>query len=461
MSYRLAIAAAALCALVVPTQAAPQDDLSALRTEFEQKFKALQGDYEARLKALESRVQSAEAKAQSAEATAQSVERTASAAPPAVPSAFNPQLSLILQGAYLDRAGGERPISGFFPAGGHAHAERGFTLDHTELVMSANIDPYSRGLVTLAVADEEVEVEEAWFQTLRLGHGLTVKGGRFFSGIGYQNEKHPHAWDFADNNLMYSVLFGESLKQDGLQARWLAPTELFLELGAEVAKGQFFPGSDGGADKNGAAAWAAFAHVGGDVGVSHAWRAGVSYLRASPRQREAFLDDLNDFEALSLFSGTSKAWLADFVWKWSPDGNPRQRNFIFAAEYFDRDEDGELLCEDATADGGACSGLTDRYASAQSGGYAQAVYQFMPRWRIGTRYDRLSAGSVDFGANGALLGSTDYDPSRWSVMTDYSPSEFSRFRLQFARDKSVQGDPDNQVILQYIMSIGPHGAHKF
>ena len=461
MSNRMAIAAAALCALVAPTQAAPQDDVAALRAEFEQKFKALQGDYEARLKALESRVQRAETKAQSAEATAQSVEQTASAAPPAVPSAFNPEISLILQGAYLDRAGGERPITGFLPAGGHAHAERGFTLDHTELVMSANIDPYSRGLVTLALADEEVEVEEAWFQTLRLGHGLTVKGGRFFSGIGYQNEKHPHAWDFADNNLMYSVLFGESLKQDGLQVRWLAPTELFLELGAEVAKGQFFPGSDGGADKNGADAWAAFAHVGGDVGASHAWRAGVSYVRASPREREAFLDDLNDFEALSLFSGTSKAWLADFVWKWSPDGNPRQRNFIFTAEYFDRDEDGDLLCEDATADGGACTGLTDRYASAQSGGYAQAVYQFMPRWRIGTRYDRLSAGSVDFGANGAFLGSTDYDPSRWSLMTDYSPSEYSRFRLQFARDKSVQGDPDNQVILQYIMSIGPHGAHKF
>jgi hypothetical protein len=46
-------------------------------------------------------------------------------------------------------------------------------------------------------------------------------------------------------------------------------------------------------------------------------------------------------------------------------------------------------------------------------------------------------------------------------MTDYSPSEFSRFRLQFARDKSFQDDPDNQVILQYIMSIGAHGAHKF
>ncbi|WP_372715732.1 hypothetical protein [Immundisolibacter sp.] len=85
----------------------------------------------------------------------------------------------------------------------------------------------------------------------------------------------------------------------------------------------------------------------------------------------------------------------------------------------------------------------------------------MPRWRIGTRYDRLSAGSVDFGANGAFFDITDFDPSRWSLMTDYSPSEFSRFRLQFARNKSVQGDPDSQVILQYIMSIGPHGAHKF
>ena len=25
-----------------------------------------------------------------------------------------------------------------------------------------------------------------------------MKGGRFLSGIGYQNEIHPHAWDFAD-----------------------------------------------------------------------------------------------------------------------------------------------------------------------------------------------------------------------------------------------------------------------
>jgi hypothetical protein len=47
-------------------------------------------------------------------------------------------------------------------------------------------------------------------------------------------------------------------------------------------------------------------------------------------------------------------------------------------------------------------------------------------------------------------------------MTDYAPSEFSLFRLQLARDHSMQGNPDDsQISLQYIYSLGPHGAHKF
>jgi hypothetical protein len=46
-------------------------------------------------------------------------------------------------------------------------------------------------------------------------------------------------------------------------------------------------------------------------------------------------------------------------------------------------------------------------------------------------------------------------------MVDYSWSEFSRMRLQYAQDKSMQGLTDDQITLQYIMSLGPHGAHKF
>jgi hypothetical protein len=46
-------------------------------------------------------------------------------------------------------------------------------------------------------------------------------------------------------------------------------------------------------------------------------------------------------------------------------------------------------------------------------------------------------------------------------MIDWSPSEFSRLRLQFNQDQYQQGFTDNQVFLQYIMSLGTHGAHKF
>jgi hypothetical protein len=81
---------------------------------------------------------------------------------------------------------------------------------------------------------------------------------------------------------------------------------------------------------------------------------------------------------------------------------------------------------------------------------------------VGYRYDRLNIGSVDFaGGIAGALGQPNYTPNRHSLMVDYNPSEFSRLRLQLARDKGEQGLTDNQVTLQYIHSLGSHGAHKF
>ena len=56
---------------------------------------------------------------------------------------------------------------------------------------------------------------------------------------------------------------------------------------------------------------------------------------------------------------------------------------------------------------------------------------------------------------------TDYNPTRNTAMVDWSPTEFSRLRLQFAVDKSRIGVTDNQLLLQYILSLGAHGAHRF
>lgn len=450
-----------VAALAAAFPAFADADLDALRAE----LKEMKSSYEARIQSLEKRLQQAETQATQTPAPAPSPAAAEAATEPApqpetASNRFNPDISLILQGQYANLDDTEhRRITGYFPAGHDHGAARGFSLDHTELVMSASVDPYFRGYMNLALLDEEVEIEEAWFQTTSLGNGVSIKGGRFLSGLGYQNVQHPHAWDFADNNLMYRVLFGEAYGNDGVQLKWVAPTELFMEFGAEAGRGANFPGTD--RNKNGAGSTVVFGHLGDDVGASHSWRAGLSYLQTRARDRDSEIDDLNDVEAETLFSGSSKVWIADFVWKWAPDGNATEQNFKFAAEVFRRTEDGDLLCVDNAADGGACLDVTDRYDATQSGFYAQGVYQFMPRWRTGYRYDRLDSGSVDFGANNAYLPVSDYSPTRHSLMLDFSPSEFSRFRLQYSQDKSMESVSENQWFVQYIHSLGSHGAHSF
>ena len=444
---RPALMAAALAA-AFPAYA--DADLDALRAE----LKEMRSNYEGRIQLLEARLKNAESPAASVPTP---VEPTAQpSAPASASNRFNPDISLILQGRYAHlKDVGERRIEGFLPAGHDSGAARGFSLDGTEVVMSASVDPFFRGHLILALQDEAAEIEEAWFQTTGLGNGLTLKGGRFRSGLGYQNERHPHAWDFADNTLMYRALFGEGYGNDGLQLKWVAPTDLFVELGAEAGRGANFPGTD--RNQNGAGSVALFGHMGGDVGMSNSWRAGLSFLQTKARDREAHIEDLNNVEAATLFSGNSKTWLADVVWKWAPGGNATERYFTFASEYFRRTESGQLNCS-----GGLCGpGSEGEYNATQSGFYAQGAYQFMPRWRTGYRYDQLNPGATDFGTNSAFLPVAHHNPSRHSLMLDYSPSEFSRLRLQFSKDQSMENIAENQWFVQYIHSLGSHGAHKF
>ncbi|MDP1644389.1 MAG: TonB-dependent receptor [Thiobacillus sp.] len=441
-----------VAALAAAFPAYADADLDALRAE----LKEMKTAYEVRIQALEARLQAAETKTADASPKADNTAPQGETAQPASNS-FNPEISLILQGGYAHLKDlPERRITGFLPDGTAGGATRGFSVDDSELVLAANIDPYFRGYFNAVLNDGTVGVEEAWFQTLALGSGLTLKGGRFRSGTGYQNEQHPHAWDFATNSLMVEALFGEGYGNDGLQLKWVAPTDLFTELGAEIGRGANFPGTD--RNENGVGSYALFGHFGGDVGDSHSWRSGVSFLSTRAVERSGSLADFADVGVNTAFTGNSKTWLADFVWKWAPLGNSTVNNFKFAAELFHREENGSLSCEGGLLCGAGSPGA---YQATQWGGYAQGVVQFMPRWRAGYRYDLLDPGSRDYGLNNANLPRPDYKPTRHSLMVDYSPSEFSRLRLQYTKDRASEGQDENQWYAQYIYSLGTHGAHAF
>jgi hypothetical protein len=459
------LAAALLAAALLPAPAMAADsDLQQLRAEVER----LRAGYAAQMSALEARLKKAEEATAAAQANAAQARETAqqvaaapaAAAPVATPAAsagaFNPGVSLILSGQYgnLSKDPQKYRIANFAKGGEAGPVSRGFGLSESELGLSANIDQLFYGQANFAISsDNEVSAEEAFVQTTALPAGFTIKGGRFFSGIGYLNEQHAHTWDFVDAPLAYQAFLGNQFSQDGVQLRWLAPTSTFIELGSELGKGNRFPGTD--SSRNGAGARAVFAHVGGDVGLSNSWRAGVSWLRMQPQNRSADDIDLNGASVSNSFTGSSRLLVGDFIWKWAPNGNGERTNLKLQGEYFRRHEAGSL-----TYDTAATASAGD-YRSAQSGWYVQSVYQFMPAWRVGARYDRLDSGRVDYGSNSAALGATSFSPNKRSLMIDWSPSEFSRLRLQFARDKSVDEVADRQIVLQYQMSLGAHGAHSY
>ena len=444
----------------VAQPASPNPDTQALRRELD----AMRAEYEARIQALEQRVKAAEAAvaAQPAPAAvAAPAPAPAVAAAPTAPAAgggFQPALSLILSGGYFNSRQDPATyrIRGFSlpPDAEIGPGVRGFSLAESELGLAANIDPWFRGAANIAFApDNTVSVEEAYVETTSLGNGLNLRAGRFFSNVGYLNSQHSHVWDFADAPLAYQAMLGTQFDDDGVRLTWLAPTDNFLELSAEAGRGRSYPGSD--TSRNGAGMYSFAAHTGGDIGESHSWRAGLSYLHARASDQDLVAFDPAGTEIRNRFTGSTGVWIADAVWKWAPNGNATRTNFKLQGEYLQSRRDGTMVVD---AFGAASPG---DYRATQSGWYLQGVYQFMPHWRVGLRTERLSPGTPSYGINTALVGTDSGSPSKNTAMVDWSPSEFTRWRFQVAQDRARPGPSDLQWLIQYQMSLGAHGAHSY
>jgi len=420
-------------------------ELDALRQELD----AIRRDYDARIADLEARLAAAEAKPEPAREPVTPVARAS--APASGQAAFNPAIGVIFQGRAWDysHGDGEENVIPGFPAGGEADGiPAGLSLGESEIIASANVDNLFTAQLTAALVPEDgetsIEVEEAWVETLALPLGLSSRFGRFYSDIGYLNDKHSHTWDFVDQPLAYQVFLGNQYGDDGVQLRWLAPTDLYLELAAEVFRGDSYPAA--GAANGGVGSNTLSARLGGDVGSGSSWLTGLSWLHAESNGRPSGPED-----DPVLFDGTTDLLIAEFVWKWAPNGNWRQRNLVVQSELLWRNEDGRYLLTDGSA---------PDVNRDQWGWYVQTVYQPVPRWRFGARFDLLSSDDPGDAFAGTVLEPLGSDPKRFTLMTDWSPSEFSRFRLQYGWDRAG-GDSYRQWGLQYIQSIGAHGAHSF
>lgn len=556
---------ALLGALLTPVAAvaAGDADIDALRAELD----AMRSQYENRIQALESRLSDAE---QAAEVARQAAGADALSLPMTAPrvlraqgqanagagsaakrggvfdaitsgSAFNPQISVILDGNYYQddtkdgngaelvgeayQAGGSAGHAHEDDAhghddGGHAHnyAQDGFNFREAELSFSATVDPYFDAATYISFdGDGNVELEEAYFETRALPYGLKVKGGKFLSDFGYINRQHPHQWDFVDQNLPYLNLLGfHGLQDTGLQLTWIPELPFYALIGGEALQGnqEVFGATvsdaeqeefDLGSTNTGPRLYTVFAKAAPELGRNQALQFGLSYAHAEQQQavqththavEHAHEDDHEDehedgehgqdqghayadehldehmdehmdehghdhgdgiteeLHATGL-AGNADLWGVDLVYKYDATGAYGQGDLTFQSEYL-------RSIKDMTV---RSSAHPEQIGSAQKyttdGLYAQATYGFLPKWKAGLRYDVLGLTNKVSGRGGEDFGSSD----RWTLDVSWTLSEYSKLRAQYAYNDILVAPDERErfsaFYVQFLMSLGSHGAHQF
>lgn len=364
--------------------------------------------------------------------------------------------------------------AGVLPNGGE-NLPRGFGIGETELLFKGAVDNLFRAEARFVFEQEgnstTLKTEELFAETLGLPGGTKVKAGKYWSNVGYLNDKHPHEWDFVDLPLVYKQVFGGQLNETGAQLSWIAPTDnMLFKLGGEIAQGSNgYTGTyNSNFNQNKPRLGTLFAKTGGDIGDSHSWQGGVSWVRATTGNNSAnqVTYELTNGDNLN-FNGGNTTWIADFVYRWAPFGNPQSQNFKLQGEMFWNKQSGSMTSTSGCGDAGDESCTGSNFAQNQQGFYTQGIYQFIPKWRVGYRYDRVFNGTNSYGLQNtsALTNSqiqSGWDPYRNTIMMDWANSEYSLIRLQLARDNAFgPGINNNAIYLQYIMSLGAHGSHKY
>jgi hypothetical protein len=387
--------------------------------------------------------------------------------------------------------------------GGHDPNQRGFTLENAELTLEGRVDPYLRGQMNTVLfvtpdGETEVELEEAYLESMSLPWNLQLKAGQFLTEFGRQNPTHPHTWDFVDSPLVNARFLGpDGLRNPGARLSWLLPTPFYSELfftvqnsGGETAssfRGGGHVHGEGGEDLP-----FGFRHPDNDRGVRNAGdmlfvpRYVMSF---EPTENQVVLVGASAAFGPNVSGGEesgetdTQIYGVDFLWKWK---SPRQHGgfpFVtfqteallrkYDAGAFDWDEDGDgavspgEVVDDATGLPAVLNGesLTDY------GIYAQVVYGFRKGWVAGLRGDWIGSDKAEYetralSLDGEPLGRDPLRAERWRVSPNLTwyPTEFSKVRLQYNYDrwKEIPGeDDDHSVWLQFEFLLGAHAAHKF
>lgn len=372
--------------------------------------------------------------------------------------------------------------------GGHDPRKRGFTLQQLELGLVGAVDPYFNAQAYMVWAinpltnESIVELEEAYFTTKKLPFRLQLKGGYFLTEFGRINPTHPHAWNWLDQPVIASRLFGpDGLRAAGARLSWLAPVPWYSAffLGMQNANNlTSFLGGEEESDGHG------HSHGGGPVG-------GWPTVDRPTAKAKDFLylarweNSWNLGQAVSTklgFSGlygpnstgsSGQTWIygADLVMKWRPAQNIRGWPFlIWESEVMQRHFQTSNYYQAGDPGAGIPYIYLPKTTLRDWGLYTQVLWGFYPGWAAGLRYEYASGSGNDVHVHadeGEVVPISRNDDSfrcnRWrlSPLLAWYPSKFSRIRLQYNYDWSANLHPLSRHTfwLGFELMYGAHPAH--
>jgi hypothetical protein len=411
-----------------PAQADPQ---AALRAQVEL--------LRQQLEALQQKVAALEAATAARPAEAAAAPAAAPATPPAVPSAPSPTAGVEVPAGAAGAGGptGSLPVYGntsalskifnpdmavianFVGAAGKNDVNPlpALRLNEAEVSFQAIVDPYARADFFLAASPEGLEVEEGFLTLTSLPGGLLMKVGKTKAQFGKVNTLHSHTQPWVDAPLPMQNLLGgdEGLNDSGISVSKLILNPLmFLEATGEIYNGE------------------------NDLFKSYK-RSDLTYVGRLRGYRDVT-------ESTNLDIGTSFAYGHndagpdsitrlfgfDATFRYRPLRRAIYKRFMGRTELFWSRREQPVVNANAF------------------GAYVSGDYQFARRWFAGGRYD-----FSDRATDASLRDKSG------SFLVTYWPSEFSQIRGQYRHTSFAEGVKANELLFQFLFSIGAHGAHIF
>ena len=345
----------------------------------------------------------------------------------AAAKALNPDISVI--GDFVGAAGNPRN-----------RATPSLEMHESEVGFQEVIDPYARADFFITFGEHGVDLEEGYLTFTALPAALQLKVGKMRAAFGKVNTLHNHVLPWVDRPLVTQNLVGgeDGIDDAGLSLSRIlpAPKGIFMEGTAQIFRGD----SDNifRANKRSDLSTVEHLRIYHDITDNTNIDLGGSWSRG----RSPFGPGWNQ---LSGFDATLR---------WKPLSRSIYHSFVARTE----------LIWARTVVGGAWQNAMIR---TPFGMYASAEYQVARRWYLGGRYDN-SQRVCGLPTNPATT--TECAAGRFtSLLRDqggaftltYWPSEFSQVRTQLRRVRYGEGLTANEVLFQFMFSMGAHGAHPF